>query len=168
MGECGLYLGRQERGRLTWEGQTGKLRLRAACSSEEGLIYRVVLQTDGGIHRLGVMLPEGEQFLLCRDFPAGEAPLRAFIDRTLPGEAHLPGLPLARSAFSPAGEDFPPELLAAWWMDEEYFLFPFKLGEACPLISFLCLSTMIEGPEESYGVFCRKKGAFCPLEAGSF
>ena len=101
MGTCGLYLGRREVGRLHWEPAGSRLRLRASCPCEPGWIYRVVVHTDHGEHRLGVMLPEAERFTLSRDIPAGEVPHHALIDRTLPGEAHLPGLPLAFPLFPP-------------------------------------------------------------------
>ena len=129
MGKCGLYLGQQELGALHWETDGGKMRLSASCPCKMGLIYRVVIQTDRGLHRLGVMLPEKDQFLLRRELPAGEEPRRAFIDRTLPGEEHLPGLPLAFSAFLPAWEgeglltactSAGGELKSADWLDVRY------------------------------------------------
>ena len=81
MGKCGLYLGQQELGALHWETDGGKMRLFASCPCEMGLIYRVVIQTDRGLRRLGVMLPEKDQFLLRRELPAGEEPRRAFIEQ---------------------------------------------------------------------------------------
>ncbi len=167
MGECGLYLGQRKLGCLAWEPAGRQQRLLASCPSEMGLIYRVVLQTDQGLRHLGVMLPENDRFLLRREIPAGEAPVRAFIDRTLPGEAHLPGLPLALSAFSPVEEDeianAAGALQSACWMDMEYFLFPLRLGTPCALASFLCITTLVEAEGESYGVFCRKGEDFLPL-----
>ena len=91
MGVCGLYLGRREIGRVYWEQEGSRVRLQVSCPCEPGWIYRVVLMTDKGELRLGVMLPEAERFTLSRDIPAGQVPYRALIDRTLPGEAHLPG-----------------------------------------------------------------------------
>ena len=172
MGKCGLYLGQQELGALHWETDGGKMRLSASCPCEMGLIYRVVIQTDRGLHRLGVMLPEKDQFLLRRELPAGEEPRRAFIDRSLPGEEHLPGLPLAFSAFSPAWEEdgllmactsAGGELKSADWMDVRYFLFPLELGKRCVYAPFLCITTLLEWKDVQYGIFCKEEGRYLPL-----
>lgn len=166
MGVCGLYLGRREIGRLHWDAESGRLRLRASCPCEPGWIYRVVLYTDKGEHRLGVMLPEAENFTLCRDIPAGEVPTRALIDRTQPGEAHLPGLPLAFSAFSPWAEcdGAPgPEVSCADWMDVRYLLFPLERDRPCPLAPYLCLTTVVVHEGKEYGVFCQRGGDYLPV-----
>lgn len=164
MGACGLYLGQQEVGKLLWSEQAGRLQVQAACPKEDGWIYRLVLQTETAEQRLGVMMPEGERFALRRELPAGQAPLRALIDRTLPGEAHLPGLPLAFSAFSPTEEpELGEGLLSAWWAETQYFLFPFQPGKPCPQAHFLCLTTPILWKEQSYGLFCRREGGYLPL-----
>ena len=107
MEECGLYLGRQEVGRLRWERRQSRLWLEAICPYVPEQIYRLVVETETGLRPLGVMLPENGLFVLRREIPAGEAPLRAVLDRSRPGESHLPGLPLAASAFSPAAEEEP-------------------------------------------------------------
>ena len=139
MGVCGLYLGRREVGTVSWEQIRHGLVVQAWCPCEMGLLYRIVLQTDGGLRPLGVMLPEKELFTLRREIPAGEVPHRAFIDRMLPGEKHLPGLPLAFSAFTP-GED---GLLHGIWMDMEYLLFPLRIGQCCDSAHLLCLATPV-------------------------
>ena len=166
MGACGLYLGRREVGRLHWEPAGSRLRLRASCPCEPGWIYRVVVHTDHGEHRLGVMLPEAERFTLSRDIPAGEVPHHALIDRTLPGEAHLPGLPLAFSAFLPWAEadGAPgPGASCADWMDVRYVLFPLEREKPCALAHYLCLTTLLIHEGREYGVFCQKEGAYLPI-----
>lgn len=166
MGACGLYLGQCEIGRLFWEQHDQRLRLQASCPGEPGWIYRVVLMTEKGEHRLGVMLPEGDLFTLDREIPAGEVPRSAMIDRTLPGEEHLPGLPLAFSAFSPTGEmpGFSEAgVCAADWLDTRYFLFPLELGKACGLAHYLCLTTALYHDGREYGVFCKKEDICLPL-----
>lgn len=166
MGACALYLGRREVGRLIWERCGERLQLRAACPIEPGWIYRVVLLTDKGEHRLGVMLPEGERFTLNREIPAGEVPHSALIDRTLPGEGHLPGLPLAFSAFSPTGEApgfSEAGVCAADWMDTRYFLLRLELGKACILAHYLCLTTVLTHEGREYGIFCKKEDTYFPL-----
>lgn len=166
MGACGLYLGRREVGRLHWEEAGSCLRLRASCPCEPGWIYRVVVYTETEEHRLGVMLPEAERFTLSRDIPAGEVPLCALIDRTLPGEAHLPGLPLAFSAFLPwtEADGAPgPGVSCADWRDTRYVLFPLDRQEPCPLAPYLCLTTVVFHQGREYGVFCQKNDRFLPL-----
>ena len=168
MGECGLYLGRREVGRLRWDMSGGKLCFFASCPAEPGLIYRVFLCTESGVHRLGVMLPEEDSFHLRRVVAAGLLPRRAIVDRTLPGEAHLPGLPLALSAFS--REELPETLpaanglLAAWWDQTCYLLYPFHTGESCESASFFSVSTVISYAGEDYGVFCWENSQCIPLK----
>lgn len=161
MGVCGLYLGQRELGHLTWEQRGQRLLVRASCPCEIGLIYRLVLQTDQGLHRLGVMLPENELFILRREIPAGEVPQRAFIDRTLPEEVHLPGLPLAFSAFSSSEKT--PELLSAYWLDTQYLMFRLGFGDKNDFASFFCLVTVIEYDGRQYGVFCKERGRYLPM-----
>lgn len=166
MGVCGLYLGRREIGRLHWEQEGGRLRLQASCPCEPGWIYRVVMITDKGELRLGVMLPEAERFMLSRDIPAGQVPYRALIDRTLPGEAHLPGLPLAFSAFIPwtEADGAPgPGVCCADWQDVRYVLYPMEYGKPCALTSYLCLTTVVTHEGREYGVFCQKDQVYLPI-----
>ncbi len=172
MGVCGVYLGSREIGRATWQQTGSRLRLQADCPGAPGWIYRLVLQTDRGAHRLGVMLPENDRFVLTREIPAEALPQRALIDRTLPGEAHLPGLPLAFSAFSQAREE--ETLLAACasdesglrsavWDDTTYLLYPIRFGDICPMAPFFCLTEILSVQENTYGIFCRKAGQYLPL-----
>lgn len=166
MGTCGLYLGRREVGLLHWEEHSDRLQLQASCPCELGQIYRVVLYTDQATHRLGVMLPEGDRFMLRREIPAGQVPQRALIDRTLPGEAHLPGLPLAFSAFVPwpEADGAPgPGVCCADWMDIRYVLFPLEYGKPCALTSYLCLTTVVGHEGREYGVFCQKDQVYLPI-----
>ena len=131
------------------------------------MIYRVILFTESGMHRLGVMLPEGDTFRLRRIDTAELLPHYALVDRTLPGEAHLPGLPLALSAFS--REELPEtlpvrsRLLAAWWDQLCYLMYPFDPGKSCESASFFSISTVIPYAGEYYGVFCWKNGQCIPL-----
>ncbi len=159
MGACGLYLGDRQVGTALWEQTGSRAWLQASCPGEPGWIYRLVLQTDRGEHCLGVMLPEKDRFSLRRAFPAGEVPHRALIDRTLPGESHLPELPLALSAFVPGEEG----LLSALWDDTRYLLFPLEIGGRCEPASFLCLTTPLTWEGKTYGVFCQKDGQYLPL-----
>ncbi len=166
MGTCGLYLGRREVGLLHWEEHGDRLQLQASCPCELGQIYRVVLYTDQAAHRLGVMLPEGDRFMLRREIPAGQVPQRALIDRTLPGEAHLPGLPLAFSAFSPWAEvdGAPgPGVSCADWLGIRYVLFPMEQDKPCALAHYLCLTTVLTYAGREYGVFCQKNDTYLPL-----
>jgi len=132
------------------------------------MIYRVILCTESGWHRLGVMLPEDGIFRLNRVFPAEHLPHRALIDRTLPEEAHLPELPLALSAF--CREDLPEDLpethslAAAWWDETCYLLYPFSFGADCQAASWLSISTVISDSRGSWGVFCFREGRYLPLK----
>lgn len=171
MEECGLYLGRQRVGVLRWEQRQERLWLEAKCPGAPEWIYRLVVQTEEQVHRLGVMLPEKDTFVLRRELPAGQVPLCAAIDRSRPGESHLPGLPLAASAFCPAAEEGRrlsaeegTELRCADLLHMRYLLFPLRLGGPCSLAHYFCLTTAIEGPEGLCGVFCKPEGAdYCPL-----
>ena len=134
------------------------------------MIYRVILQTDGGVHHLGVMLPEDQNFVLRRELPAGSIPHAAFVDRTLPGEAHLPGLPLAFSVFAAdeaeeraLGCPVRGQLLCGDWMDTRYLLFPIQPGKACCAASLLCITTPLEYGDLLYGVACRRAHDYLPL-----
>ena len=163
METCGLYLGRREVGRVHWTSTGDRLTVVCSCPYEAGMIYRVILQTDGALHRLGVMLPEDQNFVLRRELPAGSMPHAAFVDRTLPGEAHLPGLPLAFSAFE---QDTSEEnvlecavagtLLCGDWIHTRYLLFPLMPGESCCVASLLCIATPLLYNGALYGVICRQ------------
>ena len=170
MGTCGLYLGRREVGSLQWKQTGSRLLVECSCPCEAGMIYRVVLQTDAGLHRLGVMLPEDQNFVLRREFPAGNRPYAAFVDRTLPGEAHLPGLPLAFSVFAKDAEEenalgctAESQLLCGDWMDTRYLLFPLKSGSACCAAGLLCITTPLEYRGVLYGAVCRTTEGYLPL-----
>lgn len=172
MEECGLYLGRQEVGRLRWERRQSRLWLEASCPYVPEQIYRLVVETETGLRPLGVMLPENGLFVLRREIPAGETPLRAVLDRSRPGESHLPGLPLAASAFSPAAEEEPlllacaraGALESADFLDTHYVRFPLELGGACPFAPYFCLTEVLETDAGCWGVFCRKgEGDYQPL-----
>lgn len=170
MEACGLYLGRREVGRVHWTQNGGRLTVECRCPYEAGMIYRVVLQTDGDVHRLGVMLPEDQNFVLRRELPAGSMPHAAFVDRTLPGEAHLPGLPLAFSAFVEDREEgrslgCVPDgrLLCGDWMAVRFLLFPLPPGGACCAASLLCITTPVAHNGVLYGVVCRRGERYLPL-----
>lgn len=162
MEECGLYLGRQKAGVLRWEQRRDRLWLEAECPYAPEWIYRLLVETEQRVHSLGVMLPERESFVLRREIPAGEVPLRAAVDRSRPGESHLPGLPLAASAFAPAEEDAAAlgltgasPLQCADLLDMHYLRFPLHFGKSCPLAAYLCLTTVISDADGNYGIFCR-------------
>lgn len=159
MGSCGLYLGKNQVGSLAWKHREHRLALEARCPCELGWIYRVVLQTGKGMHPLGVMVPEEDSFILRRELLLEESPHCGFIDRTLPGEVHLPGLPLAFSAFALDQDG----LLHGHWMDTEYLLLPLQPEEACAVPHLLCLMTPTEHQGKVYGAFCRRAGEYLPL-----
>lgn len=172
MGECGLYLGKRRIGMVRWEEKDGIMRLEASCPIEEGMIYRVFLKREDALIPLGVMLPERDRFLLHKEIPAGKVPQLAAIDRARPGEAHLPGLPLALSAFSEMDAEEAKALqadtdcdlpLCAFWLGESYLLYPFRPGKACAMAPYFCLTRLIRTEQGIYGVFCQKEGSFCAL-----
>ncbi len=165
MNGCDLYLGEKQIGRATWRQVGDRCLLQAECPCEPGWIYRLVLKTEQGEQRLGVMLPKGERFVLCREMAAGQVPLTAYVDRTLPGETHLPGLPLALSAFQPDKEEAfcGAELTSAVWMEVKYLLYPLSIGQACAYASCFCLTSVLTDNEQTYGVFCKKDGQYLPL-----
>lgn len=137
------------------------------------MIYRVVLQTEQGLHRLGVMLPEDQRFTLRRELPAGILPQSAHVDRTMPGEGHLPGLPLAFSAFFPDPEESErlgcgreSGLLWGDWMDTRYLLFPLEPGGGCPAAQLLCISQVLTCGDRAYGLVCQRYGQYLPFQTG--
>ncbi|MBR5390428.1 MAG: hypothetical protein IK141_03885 [Clostridia bacterium] len=170
MEECGLYLGKNEIGRLRWSRSGETTTLFAACPVEKGRIYRVVLLCEGEQLPLGVMLPDGGKFVLKKTLPRTVVPQRALVDRSLPGEGHLPGLPLAYSAFQQAeakGLKVPEAaakgLLCADWIDRRYYLAPFCPGEESAFASYFSLSVLIEGETGGFLAFCEKDGNFEPV-----
>lgn len=164
MGECGLYLGRERIGTLCWAHAGETTAVFAACPMETGRIYRVLLLCENGEIPLGVMLPEAGRFVLKKELPRAVVPRRAFVDRSLPGEGHLPHLPLAFSAFRPAeaGElclsaaDENSGLLCADWIDRRYFLAPFRPGEESLFAPYFSLSVLVEGETGGFLAFCKK------------
>ena len=158
MGSCSLYYGDQEYGKVSWQQTKIGLLLAARCRCELGRIYRVVLQTENGLIPLGVMLPEGQEFVLKKEITGTENPVCAFIDRMLPGEKHLPGLPVALSAFSDTGQG----LLAAQWMEVQYLLFSLEPGKACSGSQFLSIAKPLVLEDKCYGLFCKRNGQYLP------
>lgn len=162
MDSCNLFLGRDRVGELCWEQGRDRTKLFGSCPLEEGWIYRVAIKMESRTEALGVMLPENGRFVIRREILSLEKPQIAFIDRSRPGEAHLPGLPLAFSAFSVDREI--PGLLSADWMDERFFLYLWQPGTACDCSPFFCLSRIIEAGGRLYGAFRKAKGIFQPIE----
>ena len=158
MGRCSLYYGEHAYGQVTWQETERGLQLTARCPYEQGMIYRVVLQTENGLVPLGVMLPEGQEFILRKEIMGPELPVCGYIDRKLPGESHLPGLPVALSAFSEIGQG----LLSAHWMDVQYLLFSLEVGNACSGVQFLAIAKPLEQNGKLYGLFCQRNGQYLP------
>ena len=160
METCGLYYGDQEYGKVSWYATETELVVEAKCPCELGMIYRVLLQTENTLIPLGVMLPKGQKFSIRKVILCKETPLCAFIDRTLPGEQHLPGLPVALSAFSEVGKG----LLQAQWMDVQYFLFLLEPGKSCSAAMFLSIATPMIWENKCYGLFCKRNGEYQPVQ----
>jgi len=158
MGTCSLYLGSKPWGQLIWEKKEERLLLTARCPREAGWVYRVVLQTDC-LLPLGVMLPEGEDFVLRKTLYTEQLPQGGYIDRMLPGETHLPGLPVSFSAFERNEQGF----LCAEWIDTSYMLFPLQLGKSCEMAHLLCIVQPLEHKGEWYGLFCKRGERNIPL-----
>ncbi len=158
METCSLYYGDREYGKVSWKVTESGLLVEAKCPCELGMIYRVLLQTESALIPLGVMLPEGQEFSIKKKLSEKEMPLCAFIDRTLPGEQHLPGLPIALSAFSDTGTG----LLSAQWMDVQYLLFSLEPGTQCSGAQFLSIATPLFWENKCYGLFCKRNGQYQP------
>ena len=156
---CGLYLGREKIGDVSCEHVAHGLRVRGECPYAAGWIYRMVIERPQGLQPLGVMMPNGNRFVLEREISGEEVPQRAWIDRTLPGEEHLPELPLAFSAF----EGNATGVLSAFWREDAYLLLPLQPGEACAMPHLLCLAQPIIHRERIYGVVCRRGETYLPL-----
>ncbi|MBQ7491135.1 MAG: hypothetical protein IJT76_00825 [Clostridia bacterium] len=171
MEECGLYLERGEIGTLRWSHAGETTALFASCPMEADRIYRVVLLCENEQLPLGVMLPQNGRFVLKKRLPRVIVPQRAFVDRSLPGEGHLPRLPLAFSAFRPAergelghsAESADSGLLCADWIDRRYYLAPFRPGEESPLAPYFSLSVLIEGEPGDFLAFCKKDDICQPI-----
>ena len=160
METCSLYYGDRECGKVSWKTTETGIFVEVRCPCELGMIYRVLLQTESLLIPLGVMLPEGQEFILKKQLSSKEAPLCAYIDRTFPGESHLPGLPVAFSAFSVTGKD----LLQAHWMDVQYLLFSLEPGKNCAGAQFLSISTPLFWENQWYGLFCKRNGEYQPVQ----
>lgn len=158
METCSLYYGAKECGKVSWNATDTGILVEARCPCELGMIYRILLQTEVSLIPLGVMLPEGQEFVLKKQIFGQEMPLCAFIDRTLPGEQHLPGLPVALSAFSDVGAG----LLLAQWMDVQYLLFSLEPGKQCSAAQFLSIATPLLWENRWYGLFCKRNGQYQP------
>lgn len=159
METCGCYLGKQQIGTLHWFRDEQQLVLQAACPFEQDFIYRLLLDTGKELIPLGVMMPQESRFVLHKRLPLQLAPVAAYIDRTLPGETHLPGLPLALSAF--VQEDG--GLRRGCWMDTELLLLPLQIGGQCSWIHLLCLASVLEQEGRLYAVLGVKDGLYIPL-----
>lgn len=160
METCSLYYGDREYGKVSWCATETGLVVEAKCPFEPGMIYRVLLQTEHSLIPLGVMLPEGQVFSVKKVVSCKGTPLCAWIDRTRPGEQHLPGLPVAFSAFSDAGKG----LLRAQWMDVQYFMFLLEPGKACSAAAFLSITTPMLLENKCYGLFCKRNGEYQPVQ----
>ena len=156
---CGCYLGKRQIGTVHWRRERQQLTVQVRCPFEEGFIYRVLLDTGTDMVPLGVMLPRRGQFMLEKQLYLPVTPVNAHIDRTLPGEGHLPGLPLAWSAFSQAENG----LLRGSWRDVELLLFAMDTGAQCPWAHLLCLASILEHDGRQYAVLCTKGDRYAPL-----
>ena len=155
MERCSCYLGAKQIGEMQWKRESQQLMVEVQCPFETGYIYRAILDCQAGELPLGVMLPEHGQFVLRRQMTAVIQPKAVYIDRTLPGEEHLPGLPVAWSAF--AGDE---HRFSAIWKDTEYILLPLQSGEDHACGHLLCLTTPLEYQGALYGVLCRREGQY--------
>ena len=152
MGECGLFLGSRQIGTVRWWESDGKTVLHASCPWERDAIYRLVLNTGREERRLGVMLPKENTFFMQKVLSPAVTPLRGLIDRTLPGEEHLPGLPIPLSAFVSSKRHPEDGMRCAVWDQTEYLLYPFAFGKACALPQFLFLTQILQIGESMFAV----------------
>ncbi len=164
MGRCGLILGRETVGELCWTREGSLLRLTARCPAAEGWIYRAVACRGTEMLPLGVMLPREGSFFAEKRLRAGEEPDSAFVDRTRPGESHLPGLPVALSAFSPEENG----LRRAWRREREYVLCTLPWGGECPLAAYFSILRPVEQAGQWYAVLEKEGGQPLPPERDSF
>ena len=86
------------------------------------------------------------------------------MDRTRPGESHLPGLPVALSAFSPEKGG----VRRAWWREEEYALCPLVWGGECPLAACFSVLRPVETAEGWYALLTLRDGQPLPPQRDSF
>ena len=155
MERCGCYLGGKQIGEMQWKKDGQQLMTEMQCPFEAGYIYRAILEHQAGELPLGVMLPEHGQFVLRRQIATTIQPKAVYIDRTLPGEEHLPGLPVAWSAF--AGDE---HSISAIWKDIEYIIIPLQADKDHACGHLLCLATPLEHQGALYGILCRQEGKY--------
>lgn len=156
---CDCYLGRQKIGAVHWQNDGPRLTVQVSCPFEEGVLYRALLYTGLDMIPLGVMLPRQGQFVLQKQLYLQAKPVSVHIDRTLPGECHLQGLPLGLSAFI-QDED---GLMHGCWLNTELLLFPLQTGESCLWAHLLCLASIVEQEGKLYAVLCAKEDRYVPL-----
>ena len=164
MEHCALILGKTAVGELSWTREGSLMALRARCPAETGWIYRVVICRGAETLPLGVMLPREGSFVLEKRLRAALPPESAFVDRTRPGESHLPGLPVALSAFSPEKGG----VRRAWWREEEYALCPLVWGGECPLAACFSVLRPVETAEGWYALLTLRDGQPLPPQRDSF
>ncbi len=156
---CDCYLGRRKIGTVHWQNDGQRLTVQVSCPFEDGVLYRALLYTGFDMIPLGVMLPRQGRFVLQKQLHLQAKPVSVHIDRTLPGEKHLPGLPLALSAFSRDADG----LFRGSWLDTELLLFSLQTGAECPWAHLLCLASEVEQEGRQYAVLCTKNDRCIPL-----
>lgn len=176
MPRCKLTLFDFVIGEVGWETGEKNICLHAQCPAEEGYIYRLFLcSADGTRLPLGVMLRQGQQFVLEKSLPVSkysgllseEDACRVEVFRALPGECAMTPLPFAYSALQPAvGNQITEDILLQQCISAQgnalyisdytmrYLLFPFTEGGDSSFAPFFFLTTVVETPRGCFGVLC--------------
>ena len=175
MGECDLKLDGRRIGRASWRSVGSEWLFRAHCPAEQGLVYRVLLETEEGGQVLGVMAPEGDFFGLEKKLPSAltrrlgpalEGIRGAAVIRSRPGEyqGETGPLPFPLAAFEPwTAETAPPcpllegalageEALVRRWGPDYYIAAPLEPGRPFGLACVFCLALPIQIGQRNYGV----------------
>ena len=167
VGQCDLLLEGRPVGALSWQEEGQGWQIHACCPVEEGMIYRVMLDLEGGSTWVaGVMIPEFGKFSLHKRVPFEQAHqwgpgLRAIrgaeIIRTKPGEPLPKGpLPFPIAMLEEFDREklpkAPPELLEALAQggakmrfngDGYYVVVPMEPTEPFALNSAFCMATPV-------------------------
>ena len=165
MAQCPLVLDGRAIGQVLWQREGGRVRVRARCPFEAGYIYRVTLWCADEHLPLGVMTPEGGEFVLAKTLARWPFPERGAVEarvlRSLPGE---PGGSLL-TRYRPVEPGFSTsdrllntaigrqgDVLYSIDNGRLRLAFPLEIGSETPMAPFLAITRYVETEAGGFGL----------------